>query len=90
MLYWKFLANQFDRLWQAFVRFAETTQEPKVTWRRDRWGRSYLEIYDFSTKKHYRFDSEQDARIWLDRDRFQQTETQKELLEKNLRNLKRL
>jgi ribonuclease HI len=68
-LRWKFLANQFARLWQFLDQFLEINQEIKATWRRDHRGRSYLEIYDSSTNKHYRFESEQDALIWLDRPR---------------------
>jgi hypothetical protein len=69
-LNWVFLIKQCDRLYQFFVHFAETSQEPKVTWKRDRQGRSYFQIYDPFTEKYYYFDSKQNALIWLDRDRF--------------------
>lgn len=84
-VYRKLLAHQFDRLWQAVIRFTETTQEPKIRLRRGRQGQLYFEVYDCFTEKKYRFDSEQDARIWLDRDRFRQTETQRRLSEEVLR-----
>lgn len=65
-----FLVKQYDRLYQLFLRFAVVSQEPKVTWKRDRQGRSHFQIYNPSTEKYHYFDSEQDALIWLDRDRF--------------------
>lgn len=61
---------KFDRLWQALVKFAETTQEPKFTWRRDCQDHSSFKIYDPLTGQHYYADSEQEARIWLERSRY--------------------
>jgi hypothetical protein len=69
-LNWAFLLKQCDRLCQFFVHFAETSQEPKVSWKRDRQGRSYFQIYDPFTEKYHCFDSEQNALIWLEQGRF--------------------
>lgn len=68
---WKFIIQQSDRLWQSLLKLSKTSQEPKVIWKRDRRGYSYFEVYDPMTQKHYRFDSEQSVRIWLDRVRYQ-------------------
>jgi predicted 3-demethylubiquinone-9 3-methyltransferase (glyoxalase superfamily) len=57
---------KFNQLWQALVRSVRTTQEPKVTWIRDRQGYSYFKIYDPLTEQHHYTDSEQEARIWLE------------------------
>lgn len=78
----KVLVKQFDRLCQAFVRSVRTTQEPQITWMRDRQGHSYFKIYDPLTEKHHYADSEQEVRIWLDCDRYQQTRTQRNYLKK--------
>lgn len=92
-LNWDFLVQQCDRLCQLFVHFVEISQEPKVTWKRDRQERSYFEIYDPYTEKYHHFDSEQDALIWLDQDRFGNAarsryqkfaESSEKLLDKNL------
>jgi hypothetical protein len=80
---WTLFVKQLDRLWQFLTEFARISQGLKVTWKRDRRGRMYLEIYDFSTEKHYRFDSEQDARIWIDCDRYQQREPRRNYLRKH-------
>jgi hypothetical protein len=66
---WKFLVQQLNGLCQALVSFLEVSQEPKVTWKRDRRDYTYFEVYDPMTEKHHRFDSEQNVRIWLDRSR---------------------
>jgi hypothetical protein len=66
---WNFLVRQLNGLCQALVSFLEVSQELKVTWKRDRRGYTYFEVYDPMTEKHHRFDSEQNVRIWLDRAR---------------------
>lgn len=71
---WKFLVQQLSGLCQALVSFSEGSQEPKVTWKRDRRGYTYFEVYDPMTEKHHRFDSEQNVRIWLERSRYQSFE----------------
>lgn len=68
-LCWKALAGKLDRLWQSFTYFAEV-KELRITQKRDRQGELYFEIYDFSSGKYHRFDSEQDVRIWIDRTRY--------------------
>jgi hypothetical protein len=67
---WRALVTKLAQLQTLFVHITQTSQELKVTWKRDRHGQAYLEIYNPSTKKHHRFDSEQDAIIWLDHDRY--------------------
>jgi hypothetical protein len=62
----KSLTNQFDRLWQALVKFAKITREPKITLKRNRQGYSYFRIYDPVTGQHHYADSEQAVRIWLE------------------------
>lgn len=68
----KALVKPFDRIWQALVRSARMTQEPQIIWMRDRQGHSYFKIYDPHTRQHHYADSEQEVRIWLDCDRYQQ------------------
>ncbi|MBI4781743.1 MAG: hypothetical protein HY785_10475 [Oscillatoriophycideae cyanobacterium NC_groundwater_1537_Pr4_S-0.65um_50_18] len=68
---------KLNRLWQALVRSVQTTQEPKITQMRNCQGHSYFKIYDPLTGQHYYADSEQEVRIWLDCDRYQQTRTQR-------------
>jgi hypothetical protein len=63
---------RFSRFWQSLVKFAETTQETKVTWMRDRQGHSYFKIYDPLTEQHHYADSEQEVQIWLEQ-RYQHT-----------------
>ncbi|NJR55466.1 MAG: hypothetical protein HC768_13400 [Acaryochloris sp. CRU_2_0] len=67
---WSFLVQQLNKLSQVLVSFLEGSQEPKVTWKRDRRGYTYFEAYDPMTGKHHHFDSEQSVRIWLDRSRY--------------------
>lgn len=88
-LNWKLLTKQFDRLWQALVKFAETTQEPKVTWMRDRQGHSYFKIYDPLTGQHHYADSEQEARIWLERSLYQHTKRNEKPAENAFRSFDR-
>lgn len=68
---WKFLVQQLSGLCQALVSFLAGSQEPKVTYKRDRQGYTYFEVYDPMTEKHHRFDSEQNVRIWVDQSRHQ-------------------
>lgn len=72
-LNWNFLVKQGDHLWQFFLHFAEISQEPTVTRKQDRQGRSHFQIYNPSTGTYHYFNSEQDTLVWLDRDRFGKT-----------------
>ncbi len=40
--------------------------EPKVTWKRDRQGRSYYEVIDSMRHQTHKFDTAQATRIWLE------------------------
>jgi hypothetical protein len=84
---WRAIATKLAQLQTFFVHITKTSQDLEVTWRCNLHGQAYIEIYDPSTEKHHRFDSEQDAMIWLDRDRYRQTATQEKELVKELRRL---
>jgi hypothetical protein len=66
-------ATQIDRLhqhclnfWDTLIRSSVANREPKVDWKRDRQGNTYLEIFDPTTEMHWYFQSEQEARVWFD------------------------
>lgn len=64
------LNQQIARLWQVFISVLSHELEPKVTWKRNRQGVSYLRLYDPRTGQHHYFASEQEARIWLEQSRY--------------------
>lgn len=70
------------QIWQTFVKNSGSchirqlfmirpmpSEEPKVSWKRDRQGNSHLEIYDPTTAKRHYFSSEKDALIWVEKRR---------------------
>jgi hypothetical protein len=70
-LNWESLVRQLKGLCRVLVHFSEFSQEPKITWRRDRHGELSIEVYDPITEQHYSFDSSQDVLVWLDQTRYQ-------------------
>ncbi|MBD2071660.1 hypothetical protein H6F93_29770 [Leptolyngbya sp. FACHB-671] len=65
---WIFVKDsQFDRIWQLFTTKSPGSTDLKVVWKNNRQGERYLQIYDVTTEKRHYFDSEQEARIWLEK-----------------------
>lgn len=59
----KLIASIFKNIGQISIR---QNNEPKIEFKRDRYGNSYWKVYDFPTNKSYAFGSEQDVRAWIE------------------------
>ncbi|MBD2000002.1 hypothetical protein H6G00_25885 [Leptolyngbya sp. FACHB-541] len=65
---WIFVKDsRFDRIWQLFTNNSPGSTDLKVVWKNNCQGERYLQIYDVTTEKRHYFDSEQEARIWLEK-----------------------
>ena len=40
--------------------------EPQIERKRDRFGNSYWQVYDYSTNKSYTFGSDREVRVWIE------------------------
>ena len=58
--------SRWQRWGQTLVNYFAGSQDPRITTRQDDEGRLYYEVYDPVVRSHYRFDSEQEVRVWLD------------------------
>jgi hypothetical protein len=59
--------TRFNWIWQLLTTSLIRSTDPKVVWKNNRQGKRYLQIYDVTTEKQYYFESEQEARIWLEK-----------------------
>lgn len=59
--------NHFNWIRQLLVTALLPSTDPKVHWKRNLQDNLYLEIYDPMTAEHHYFESEQEARIWIEK-----------------------
>lgn len=59
-------SNRLQRLWQAFLKFAEGSQEPRIRQVCDRQGNSTWRVYDPISGQSMSFASEAEVRLWLE------------------------
>ncbi|MBE9180002.1 hypothetical protein IQ268_15640 [Oculatella sp. LEGE 06141] len=72
--YWNAVVKKLKQtqFWHGLVQTCTIPSELQVSWKNNLRGQSYLEVFDPLTQKHHRFGSEQDALIWIERQRFNQ------------------
>lgn len=56
-----------NRIWQLLATHLRGSTDLKVTWKNNRQGKRYLQVYDLTTATRHYFESEQEARIWLEK-----------------------
>lgn len=58
--------SRWQRWGTALLNYFAGSQEPRITAKQDEAGQLYYAVYDPVGRTHYRFDSEQEVRVWLD------------------------
>ena len=58
--------SRWSRWGQALLNYFVGSQDPRITTKQDDAGHLYYEVYDPVDRCQYRFDSEQEVRVWLD------------------------
>lgn len=59
----RFIVQLFHNIGRSLV---SRNTEPQIKPKRDRYGNSYWQVYDFTTNKSSAFGSEQEVRAWID------------------------
>ncbi|MEC4892917.1 MAG: hypothetical protein SAL07_13035 [Oscillatoria sp. PMC 1051.18] len=62
---WQVIAK--DIVWEYLLNITVRSSEPRIYEKRDRYGKTYWQVYDPVTNFCYSFDSENEVRIWLER-----------------------
>ena len=57
------IASLFSKIGQSLIR---QKNELKIESKRDRYGNSYWQVYDFTNNQYHAFGSEQDVRAWIE------------------------
>lgn len=65
------LRSRLKSLLVTASKLFNTTHEPRISKRFDRWGNIYFAVYDPANKTHQVFTSEQEVRIWLEQRYYQ-------------------
>lgn len=67
-----FLASdRLQKLWNYLVAVWWYSEEPRITQKKDTNGNWIYRVYDPIAHQHFRFDSEQEVRVWLEKRYYQ-------------------
>ncbi len=59
-----FIVNTLKDIGRSLV---VQNHEPQIEKKRDRYGNSYWQVYDFTTNKSHTFGSDRDVRAWIEK-----------------------